>query len=102
MTLFFHCVQVHYEASSSGQSFDVCENIPATKNSHSITKLNPYTNYTVYVTVINNAENFPESKASNIVQTRTLAAPPDNPPPPILQNGQLIAPDISDSNGPIK
>ena len=72
------------------------------KNSHNITKLNPYTNYTVYVTVINNAEGNPESEPSSMVQTRTLAAPPDMPLPPILYSGQFIAPDISDSNGPIK
>jgi hypothetical protein len=51
------------------------------------------------VTVRNNAQ---ESEHSNITQTRTLVAPPDKPPLPRLDNGQFIAPKISDANGPIK
>jgi hypothetical protein len=61
--------------------------------------LKPYTTYSVYVTVRNNAQ---ESEHSNITQTRTLVAPPDKPPLPRLDNGQFIAPKISDANGPIK
>jgi hypothetical protein len=93
---------VYYKLSSSVENFSVSENIDVDHNSYDITKLTPYTTYSVYVTVINNAEDKPESEPSNVVEARTLAAPPDKPPPPRLCNGHLIAPDISNSKGPIK
>ena len=98
----FHCVQIYYKVSSPEKSFSISESIFVDQNSYNITNLQPYTNYIIYVTVTNNAEDNPESEPSNIVQTRTLAAPPEKPLHPRLYSGQLIAPDISNSSGPIK
>jgi hypothetical protein len=94
--------KVYYRTSSSEWRSTMSETVAFDENSYNITGLNPYTNYSVYVTITNNAQDRPESQPSNIVQTKTLVAPPDRPQSPRLNNRQFIAPKISDANGPIK
>jgi hypothetical protein len=92
---------VNFKVNSLDEKNEVVTNISVDQDSYTITNLKPYTNYTVYVTVTNNAKD-PDSNRSNIVQTRTFAAPPVRPLSPTLDNRQFTAPNISDSSGPIK
>jgi hypothetical protein len=95
--------KVYYKRTSSSGEYSVSRNIPIEDNSFDVTELDPYTSYDIYVTVTNNAESNPESQPSQAVQERTHTAPPILPqlPDPPDNEGRFIAPDISDSNGPI-